>query len=203
MHHAANLALGFALGYGLAVRSGDPLWSAAGFSIAAGWTGLSLHNDCLYKSFFQRLKRATDTYRIEGGRGGRPAPAARWPRLGIRALTWPAYKACEPHVVLLALTVLALLALLVPTAWIDLWREGVRMMALLAPLLASARVARSVRDNAAEVAFDRWFQEEHAAETGIGKDDRKETARPDSGSPCCAHAPRRYSVGHERHQGHR
>ena len=36
MHHAANLALGFALGYGLAARSGDLRWAIAGFAIAAG-----------------------------------------------------------------------------------------------------------------------------------------------------------------------
>src|SRR5271168_651621 len=36
MHHAANLALGFALGYGLAARSGDTRWTIAGFAIAVG-----------------------------------------------------------------------------------------------------------------------------------------------------------------------
>ncbi len=29
MHHVANLTLGFALGFGLAERSGDPLWAVA------------------------------------------------------------------------------------------------------------------------------------------------------------------------------
>ena len=38
MHHAANLAMGFALGYGLASRSGDPRWTIAGFAIGGGWT---------------------------------------------------------------------------------------------------------------------------------------------------------------------
>ena len=39
MHHAANLALGFALGYGLAVRLGDLRWTIAGFAIGLGWAG--------------------------------------------------------------------------------------------------------------------------------------------------------------------
>ncbi len=56
MHHAANLALGFSLGYGLAARSGDIRWTILGFLIATGWIFLSLHNDCRYKAFFQRLK---------------------------------------------------------------------------------------------------------------------------------------------------
>src|SRR5271157_1143319 len=35
MHHVVNLAVGFALGYGLAMRSGNPLWAVAVFAIAA------------------------------------------------------------------------------------------------------------------------------------------------------------------------
>ena len=107
MHHLVNLALGFALGYGLAARTGDPAWALAGFAIAAGWCLLGLHNDCRYKAFFQRLKSSTASYRVEGGSGGKPAPPAPWPRRGLGMLTWPAYKACEPHVVLLGLTALA------------------------------------------------------------------------------------------------
>ena len=57
MHHLAMMALGFALGFGLTMRGGSPLWSVAGFLIAAGWTILNLHNDCRYKAWFQRLKR--------------------------------------------------------------------------------------------------------------------------------------------------
>src|SRR5690349_3195046 len=49
MHHAANLGLGYGLGYGLAARTGDLRWAGAGFAIAVGWAGLSLHNDCRYK----------------------------------------------------------------------------------------------------------------------------------------------------------
>jgi phosphatidylglycerophosphate synthase len=69
MHHVANLGLGFALGYGLAAQSGDLRWAAAGFAIALGWAALGLHNDCRYKAFFQRLKRETGRFRVEGGSG--------------------------------------------------------------------------------------------------------------------------------------
>jgi hypothetical protein len=158
MHHASNLTLGFALGYGLAARFEDPLWAVAGFAIALGWAGLSLHNDCRYKAFFQRLKRESRTFRVDGGRGGRPAPPPPRPRRGLPALTWPAYKACEPHVVLIGLTGLAVLALLAPSAWLTLWRGGVRLLAALAPVLALARVARGVNRKATETEFARWFQ---------------------------------------------
>jgi hypothetical protein len=159
MHHVANLGLGFGLGYGLAARTGDLRWAAAGFAIALGWAALNLHNDCRYKAFFQRLKRETRSFRVDGGSGGRPAPPDPWPRRGLAALAWPASKACEPHVVLMALTALAVVALASPGAWLALWRIGVCGMAVLAPLLASARMARAVRRRAVEDEFGRWFQD--------------------------------------------
>ena len=120
MHHAANLALGFALGYGLAARSDETRWTIAGFAIAVGWELLSLHNDCRYKAFFQRLKTATVSYRVDGGAGGRPQPPAAWPHRGRQAITWPAYKLCEIHVVVIGLTALAALAIVFPPLWLAL-----------------------------------------------------------------------------------
>lgn len=158
MHHAANMATGFALGYGLASRSGDPRWSIAGLAIAGGWLFLGLHNDCRYKAFFQRLKAATHSYRVDGGSGGRPAPPAPWPRRGIALLTWPAYKACEPHAVLSGLTGLAAAAVAAPSIWPVLWRGSVLGLAVVAPVLAVARIARAVRRGAVDEEFDRWFR---------------------------------------------
>jgi hypothetical protein len=158
MHHAANLGLGFGLGYGLGAHSGDVRWAAAGFAIALGWALLGLHNDCRYKAFFQRLKRETGTYRVDGGSGGRPAPPARWPHHGLAALTWPAYKVCEPHVVLIELTLLAIVIPFSPAVWLRLWQWGVMTMAILAPALALGRLARSLTRRTVTNEFDRWFQ---------------------------------------------
>jgi hypothetical protein len=158
MHHVTNLLLGFALGFGLAAGSGDARWAIAGFAIAAGWAVLSLHNDCRYKAFFQRLKSARGSYRVDCGRGERPAAPAPWPRSGRAALTWPLYKACEYHVVLIGLLVLALLAVANPSAWLALWRGCVIVMALVAPLLAIGRCIRSVLRRTTENDFYRWFQ---------------------------------------------
>jgi hypothetical protein len=158
MHHGANLALGFAMGYGLAARSGELRWTIAGFAIGMGWALLSLHNDCRYKAFFQRLKSGTGSYRIDGGSGGRAQPPAAWPRRGLAMWTWPAYKACEPHVVLLGLMILAALAIAAPTAWLALWRAGVWTLAILAPVLGIARIARAVRRATVEDEFSRWFR---------------------------------------------
>jgi len=171
MHHGANLALGFALGYGLAARSGDARWTIAGFAIAVGWALLSLHNDCRYKAFFQRLKSMTGSYRIDGGAGGRPQPPSSWRRRGRAALTWPAYKACEIHVVLTGLAVLAVLAIAFPAVWLALWRAGVLLLAVLAPVLGVGRTARSISRNDVETEFSTWFQP-------LERESTRETAAP-------------------------
>jgi CDP-alcohol phosphatidyltransferase len=158
MHHVVNLSLGFGLGCGLAMRSGNLLWSVAGFALAVGWGLLALHNDCRYKAFFQRLKSISGSYRVDGGSGGRPAPPASWPRRGLGLLSWPAYKLCEPHVVLICLTGPAAVAMFFPGLWIGSWKLGVAGMALLAPSLAAARIGRSVGRGTVEAEFVRWFQ---------------------------------------------
>jgi hypothetical protein len=158
MHYAANSILGFALGFGLAVRFAELPWAIAGFAISLGWAGLSLHNDCRYKAFFQRLKSAKGSYRIDGGGGGRPQPPTPWPRRGRAAFTWPAFKACEIHVITVALAGLGVLAIASPKAWLFLWQTLVICMAALAPVLAIGRAARSVNGRAAESEFARWFE---------------------------------------------
>jgi hypothetical protein len=158
LHHAAGLVLGFSLGYGLAARSGDIRWTIPGFLIATGWTLLSLHNDCRYKAYFQRLKTVNGSFRVDGGGGGRPQPPLPWPRRGRAALTWPAFKACEPHGILLVLTALALLAMVVPDVWLWCWRMAVVVWAVLAPGLGIARIVRSIVQNKVEGDFSLWFQ---------------------------------------------
>jgi hypothetical protein len=158
MHHAVNLALGFGLGFGLSVRSGQLFWALCGFAIALGWCLLSIHNDCRYKAFFQRLKSTDEAFLVVGGSGGKPAPPAPWPRRGLAAFTWPAYKACEPHVVLISLIGMAVLSFFHEELWLNVWRVGVAGMALMTPLLATARIARSVCRQSVEAEFARWFQ---------------------------------------------
>lgn len=158
MHHGWSALVGFGLGYGLASRSGDPAWAIGGFAIGMGWLLLGLHNDCRYKAFFQQLKRAAITYEVRGGAGGRPAPPPGWPRRGPGLLTWPAFKLCEPHVVLVGLAGLVILAWVEPSTWLRIWRACVRAMAVLAPSLATARIARAVVGCRVEEEFGRWFR---------------------------------------------
>ena len=82
-------------------------------------------------------------------------------------MTWPAYKACEPHVVLIGLTVLAIVAVFSPWAWLGSWRLVVLGMAILAPALAVARVGRAIARKSVETEFDRWFHKSTARSVGL------------------------------------
>ncbi len=158
MHHASSMALAFGAGYGLAARTGRLDYALAGFAAAVGWALLSLHNDCRYKAFFQRLKSSQASYRVHGGAGGRPAPPASWPRRGWAALSWPAYKSCEPHMVLIELTGLGLLACLWPDGWMAAWSAWIIAHAVMAPILAALRILRSIKRESVETEFARWFR---------------------------------------------
>jgi hypothetical protein len=158
MHHALALATGFALGHGLAMReSGEPMWSVAGLMIGAGWLFLGVENDCRYKAFHQRLKASGGSFLVIGGQAPsrRPIDSRTRPRRGP---AWPALKACEPHMVLMGLSVLALVSLAWPIAWLALWKGGVVVMAVLAPVLAIGRIGRTVTRGRVETEFDAWFQ---------------------------------------------
>lgn len=158
LHHATALALGFGLGFALAARGGSIGWAAAGFLLAAGWTGLNLHNDCRYKAMFGRLKRGGRALRVEIGKVDRPTSPPPWPLSWPGVATWPMGKACEPHVVLMALCGLAVVALVSPTLWPAILKVGVATMAVVAPALAVARIAKTIAKCELDCEFDRLFR---------------------------------------------
>ena len=56
------------------IRTGDPAWASPGSRSPPAGHSCSLHNDCRYKAFFQRLKSTSETLLAStGGSGGRPA----------------------------------------------------------------------------------------------------------------------------------
>ena len=59
--------------------------------------------------------------------------------------------------VLLIITGWAVLAAVRPLLWLTCWQFGALFMAMLAPLLGAARIARSVTRGSAEAEFSRWF----------------------------------------------
>ena len=158
LHHATALAMGFALGFAVAARGGSIGWAAVGFLVAAGWTGLNLHNDCRYKAMFGRLKRGERALRVEVGAEDRPTSPPPWPLSWPGVATWPMGKACEPHVVLMALCGLAVTAVVEPTIWLAILKIFVATMAIVAPALAVARIAKTIARGELDREFDRLFR---------------------------------------------
>lgn len=158
LHHATALMLGFALGFGLTARGEGVLWSLLGFLIAIGWTGQNLHNDCQYKAMFTQLKRERRVLRVVPSDQRRPSSPSPWPKTGLGVLTWPMAKLCEPHVVLMMLGGLSVAAVERPMLWLGLWKIGVAMMAVVAPVIAIGRASKSILRREPDREFDRLFR---------------------------------------------
>lgn len=158
LHHVSMLALGFALGFGLAVRGGAVLWTLAGFLMALGWLFLSLHNDCRYKALFTRLKRDSRSFRVDLPQSDRPAPPPPWPRRWPGIVTFPMAKLTEPHGVLSIVWALAILAAVLPSWWLMLWSFYVVLMMVIAPTLAIGRAGKSILRREPDREFDRIFR---------------------------------------------
>jgi len=67
---------------------------------------------------------------------------------------------------LMIITGLAVLAGVRPSLWLSCWRSCALVMAMLAPLLGAARIARSVTRGSVEAEFSRWFRP--AAPSALG-----------------------------------
>jgi phosphatidylglycerophosphate synthase len=158
LHHVTNLSLGFALGFGLTMKTGSHLWSLCGFAIASGWMVLNLHNDCRYKAMFQRLKAMDRDIRVDRGSKPQPLAPSPWPTRWPGIVTWPMAKACEFHVVLSILTILMVAAAGSARVWLIGWEITAISLAIIAPVLALGRVARSISRGEADAEFHSWFR---------------------------------------------
>lgn len=157
MHHLVNVTLPFGIGWGLFVARTDPAWLLAGFACGVGLLVLGLQHDVRYKAFIKRLKRVRGPLVVRGGGGARPATAAPAPRRVIRMSAWLIRKACEIHVVM------NLLALVALATWLSgdrrLLLAGGWLLATLlgAAVCVAADIVRHLRRGAAEREFAAWY----------------------------------------------
>ena len=160
MHHVVNLIVPWGIGFGLAGRPLSPLWIALGLAFSLGLLSIGLVNDTRYKAFIDRLKTVEGEFRVRGGAGGRPAPAPPVPRSPLRFAAYVARKACEIHVLMNVLTVLAVGEWLFADSNHLAARAYLAAMAPLSLLVALAGIVRSVRRGSCEREFAAWFCEE-------------------------------------------
>lgn len=157
MHHTLNLLVPVGVGWGLAGGGRSP-WLLAGIAWGVGLLVIGLVNDVRYKAFIKRLKRLDGELRVIGGGGARPALPAAMPRRPKSLATWLARKACEPHVVMNVVTLVAIAQWVSDDAPLLLARSYLAAMAPLSILLCGALLARSLRHDAAEREFAAWYR---------------------------------------------
>jgi len=158
MHHTVNLLVPLGIGFGLFVRTAEPLWLLGGLGWGIALLLITLQHDARYKAFYRRLKRLHGTLHVLGGGGGRPEPQPPIPRHPLRLVAWAARKVCEIHVLMNLLTLLALLQ------WgLGDWQllGAQACLLLLTPLTLAVTawtVVRSQRAQAAEREVGAWYR---------------------------------------------
>lgn len=174
MHHLVHAAVGFGLGYGLAVHYGQLEWTLAGGTFAAGIVMIGLANDCKYKAIFAQLVRDRAVLHPEAC--NRPVQSPSHLRRLVGLPFRLGYKMCEIPNVLIALLILVVGLAFDVTFGFGLTGCYVGVMALLAPGLAAARIGNQVRT----VALDR----EYSAMAHSADSERAETVDCPARPPC-------------------
>lgn len=158
MHHVVHLTLPCGLGYGLFAQSQQPLWLFLGFAWGVALLVVGLESDTRAKTFVLRLKRLSGELRVVGGGGGRPQPAARPPKSLVKLATWLIRKSLELHVLMSAVSVLAIIQLLSGDQQLICGRVFVAVLSPLSVFAAGVLVSQSLRKESAEREFAAWFR---------------------------------------------
>ena len=158
MHHTVNLLVPLGAGWGLAMRSLEPLWLLAGMIWGVSQLLITLQHDARYKAFYSRLKRVRGVLLVRGGGGGRPEPQPPMPRRPVRWLAWAARKACEAHVVINVLCLLALESWLRGDRYLWAGRYYLALMASLSTAVAGWVIVAANHGQQAEREFAAWHQ---------------------------------------------
>ena len=156
MHHVVNLIVPWGLGFGLAGRPLDATWLVLGLALSLGLVTIGLVNDTRYKAFIERLKTLEGELLVAGG--GRPTPAAPIPHGPLKLAAFTARKACEIHVVMNVLTMVAAVAWLFDDRALLLARLYLSLMAAGSLAVAAAVIVRSLRAGECEQEFARWYR---------------------------------------------
>ena len=158
MHHTVNLLVPLGVGFGLFVRTAESVWLLGGVVWGVALLLITLEHDARYKAFYRRLKRLHGTLHVHGGGGGRPAPQPAIPRHPLRLAAWAARKACETHVLMNLLTLLALLHWTLGDARLYAAQACLLLLAPLALTVTAWTLVRSQRTQTAEQEFAAWYR---------------------------------------------
>jgi hypothetical protein len=158
MHHTVNLLVPLGIGYGLAAAPMEPLGLLCGLAWGLGLLLIGLVNDTRYKAFIERLKSLDGELLVVGGGGCKPVAALPNRRGAMGTAWWLARKACEIHVVMNALTMIAMVQWFAGDVILAGGHVYLAAMAILAPATALTAIVRSVRRETAEREFAAWYR---------------------------------------------
>ncbi len=157
MHHTLNLLIPLAAGYGRFAIHEQRWYLAAGLAWGLGAWLLGSEHDVRCKALVSRLKRLEGELRVIGGGGGRPTPAAAWPRTPWRMGARLVRMLPQWHAVVNTLGACAIGAWLLDPA--DYLLDGyIVLLALAALPLGIWQLVRSTLTGAAEQEFSAWFR---------------------------------------------
>jgi len=158
MHHTINLLVPLGVGFGLFAREAEPLWLFGGLAWGVSLLLITLRHDARSKAFLRRLKRLRGTLHVHGGGGARPVAQPPLPRTPLRLAAWTARKACETHVMMNVLSMLAIGQLVLGDAEMLAGRVYFVLMVPLAAMTAVWTIVRSQRSQSAEQEFAAWYR---------------------------------------------
>jgi phosphatidylglycerophosphate synthase len=158
MHHTIHLLVPLGIGFGLFVRCVEPLWLLGGLLWGLALLLITLHHDARYKAFVQRLKRIRGRLHVDGGAGARPTAQPPLPRRVLPLAARTARKACEMHVVMNVLSVVAVAGWLLGDTELLIGRAYLGLMTPTAVAVAVWTIVRSQRSQSAEREFAAWYR---------------------------------------------
>lgn len=162
MHHTVNLCVPIGAGWGLFRLRDEPGWFVAGLVWGVASLVVMVRHDARYKAFVKRLKRLDGEMRVTGGastarpvgRGSEGSTRSRW----VRGIWFSTKKACEPHVVMNFVTLVALTTWVTQDADLLLARGYLGIMAIASMAVAVGSVSLELRQRQAETEFEAWFR---------------------------------------------
>ena len=158
MHHTVNLLVPIGVGTGLFAHTSHPMYLFGGLAWGMSLLLLALQHDTRYKAFIKRLKRLKGELRVVGGGGGRPQPQPPVPRQPRRLAAWLARKACETHVMINLILLIALCQWGFLDTRLLVAQSYLAIMAPLGIAVAGWSILRSQISQTAEREFAEWFQ---------------------------------------------
>ena len=158
MHHTVNLLVPLGVGFGLFVSRSEPLWMLGGLVWGVSLLLITVEHDARYKTFITRLTRLRGQLLVCGGGGGRPQPQPPVPCRPLRLAAWTARKACEIHVIVNLLSLVALGQLLLGDTQLMFGRIYLGATAPVAAVVAAWIIGRSQYQGSAEREFAQWYR---------------------------------------------